>query len=263
MIIIEIALGIVLAVLILNFLPELIAFGGIVIIIGVALVCAVLLFYWVDSNPAAIGSVLLLALVALLYRLWEKNFAEVASVSELKELIHRRQLLGYDTSDLSVELKNAISASIKIKNNNVINTRRELGYNDSNNDAKNGLCDYITLSSRSSRFAVTKVGRIVSDGGFFLDFTRKLDVIRWFGTRNRYVGPAVGLLVPVIHEAENSGGFIIGVSVGDPYFRNIQKLWKAHYPSCPVVAPEEANGLKIIADFATQFPIDSQPPKAQ
>jgi len=128
MIIIEIALGIVLAVLILNFLPELIAFGGIVIIIGIALICAVLLFYWVDNNLAAIGSVLLVALVAGLYRLWKKNFAEDASVSELKELIHRRQLLGYDTSDLSVELKNAISASIKTKNNNVI----KCGYSKSN-----------------------------------------------------------------------------------------------------------------------------------
>ena len=120
----------------------------------------------------------------------------------------------------------------------------------------------IAFDSPPSRFAATKVGGAVSEGRFFLDFTRRLEVIRWFGVRNRYIGPAVGLLVPVVHEAENSGGLIISVSVGDPYFRDIRKLWKAHYPSTPVVVHQEADGLKIIADFATQFPEDCQSPNA-
>ena len=97
---------------------------------------------------------------------------------------------------------------------------------------------------------------------FFLDFTRKLEVIRWFGVRNRYIGPAVSLLVPVVHEAEKSGDFVIGVNVGDPYFRDLRKLWGTHFPSSPATVRQEADGLKIIADFATQFPDDCQPPNA-
>ena len=53
-------------------------------------------------------------------------------------------------------------------------------------------------------FAATKVGTIVPGGRFFLDFTRSLEVIRWFGVRNRFIGPAVALFVPVVHEGEKS-----------------------------------------------------------
>jgi hypothetical protein len=120
----------------------------------------------------------------------------------------------------------------------------------------------IAFDNPPSRFAATKVGTAVPDGRFFLDFTRRLEAIRWFGFKNRYLGPAVGLLVPVVHEAERSGGYVIGVNVGDPYFRDIRKLWKTHYPSSPVVVHEEADGLTIIADFATQFPEDCQSPSA-
>lgn len=98
------------------------------------------------------------------------------------------------------------------------------------------------------------------DGRFFLDFTRKLEVIRWFGVRNRYIGPAVGLLIPLVHETEKSGDYVIGVNVGDPYFHDIRKLWRTHFPLSPAIVPQEADGLKIIADFATQFPDDCQAP---
>ena len=120
----------------------------------------------------------------------------------------------------------------------------------------------IAFDHPPSRFAATKVGATVSDGRFFLDFTRKLEVIRWFGVRNRHVGPAVALLVPVVHEAEKSGGYVISVTVGDPYFPDIRKLWTANFPSSPATVAQEADGLKIIADFATQFPEDCQPPNA-
>lgn len=116
----------------------------------------------------------------------------------------------------------------------------------------------IAFDNPPSRFAATKVGATVPDGRFFLDLTRRLEVIRWFGVRNRYIGPAVGLLVPVVHEAEKSGGYVIGVEISDPYFRDLRKLWKERFPSRPVAVSEEADGLKIIADFATQFPDDCQ-----
>ena len=120
----------------------------------------------------------------------------------------------------------------------------------------------VAFDDPPSRFAATKVGATVPSGRFFLDFTRKLEVIRWLGVRNRYIGPAVGLLVPVVHEAEKLGGFVISLSVGDPYFPDLRKLWKIHFPSSPAAVPQEADGLKIIADFATQFPDDCQPSSA-
>jgi len=120
----------------------------------------------------------------------------------------------------------------------------------------------VAFDNPPSRFAATKIGTTVPGGRFFLDFTRKLEAIRWFGVRNKYIGPAVGLLVPVVHEAEKSGGYVISVSVGDPYFPDIRKLWKTHFPSSPATVPQEADGLKIIADFATQFPEDCLPLQA-
>lgn len=121
----------------------------------------------------------------------------------------------------------------------------------------------IAFDNPPTRFAATTVGAIVADGRFFLDFTRKLEVIRWFGLRNRYIGPAVGLFVPVVHEAEKSGGYVIGVNVGEPSFQDIRKLWKTHFPSSPATVLQEADGLKIIADFATQFPDCCQLPNAR
>jgi hypothetical protein len=114
----------------------------------------------------------------------------------------------------------------------------------------------VAFDDPPTRLAVTKVGTTVPDGQFFLDFTRKLEVIRWFGIRNRFVGPAVALLVPVIHVGEMSGSYVVGVSVGDPYFKDLHNLWRARFPSSPVPVSLEADGLKIIADFATQFPED-------
>lgn len=120
----------------------------------------------------------------------------------------------------------------------------------------------IAFDDTPTRLAATKVGVVLPNGRYFLDFTRKLQVIRWFGVRNRYIGPAVALFVPVVHESEKSGGYMIGVHAGDPYFKDLRKLWKTHFPSRAVEIAEEADGLKIIADFARQFPEDCQLPNA-
>jgi hypothetical protein len=114
----------------------------------------------------------------------------------------------------------------------------------------------VAFDNPPTRLAATKVEATVPDGRFFLDFTRKLEVIRWFGVRNSYIGPAVGLLVPVVHEAEKSGGYVVSTSVGEPYFQDLRKLWKTHFPSQPTEVSQEADGFKIITDFATQFPED-------
>ena len=115
----------------------------------------------------------------------------------------------------------------------------------------------IAFENPPRRFAATKIDATVPNGRFFLDFTRKLEVIRWFGVRNRYLGLAVGLLVPVVHEGEKFGGFVFSLNAGELYFMDIRQLWKIHFPSKPEVVCQEADGLKIIVDFATQFPADA------
>ncbi len=116
----------------------------------------------------------------------------------------------------------------------------------------------IKLHDHPSEMAATKIGSVVADGAFFLDFSRPLERIRWMGMRNRWIGFTVGLLVPVIHQGELSGSLIIGVSPGDPYFPDLQALWKAQYPSKRNPPALAVDGLKVIADFATQFPDDCQ-----
>jgi hypothetical protein len=116
----------------------------------------------------------------------------------------------------------------------------------------------IKLHAHPSEMAVTKVGSVVADGAFFLDFSRPLERIRWFGIRNHWVGFTVGLFVPVVHQGEQGGGYVIGVGPSDPYFADLQALWKVHYPSKRTPPATATDGLKIVADFAAQFPDDSR-----
>ena len=114
----------------------------------------------------------------------------------------------------------------------------------------------VAFDDQPGRLAATKSGSTVPDGRFFLDFTRPLQVIRWFGVRNRFFGATVGLGVPVVHEAESAGGYVVSVIANDVHFCDIRTLWKSHFPSEPRIIEFEANGLKVIADFAIQFPQD-------
>ena len=107
--------------------------------------------------------------------------------------------------------------------------------------------------------AVTKT-EFVSAGVFFLDFTRPLKPIRWLGTINTRFGFTVGLFVPVVHEGEHRGGYVVGIDRRDPYFRDVLALWRTRYPSARGAPHTKADGLKIISDFAVQFPEGSQSP---
>ena len=110
------------------------------------------------------------------------------------------------------------------------------------------------LPGHPDRIAVSNTDSFITDGAFFLDFSRPIEVRRWLGFTNRWVGFAVGLLVPVIHQGEESGGYVVGVNRSDPYFEDLQKYWKAQYPSNAAPPTESVDALKIIADFAAQFP---------
>ena len=59
---------------------------------------------------------------------------------------------------------------------------------------------------------------------------------------NKWVGFTVVWFVPVVHAAEQSCRFVVGVRRGEPYFVDIPKLWKKHYgPERTLVeAPIEA-----------------------
>jgi hypothetical protein len=61
----------------------------------------------------------------------------------------------------------------------------------------------------------------------------------------------------VVHERERNGGYVVGVEASNPYFGDIRELWKLRYPSDTPPPASEAEGMKISADFATQFPNDT------
>ena len=104
-----------------------------------------------------------------------------------------------------------------------------------------------------TRIAISDVDTFVVGGAFFLDFSRPLELRRWLG-----VGPAIAAFVPVIHEGEKAGGYVVGIERGNPYFDDIRELWRQRHPSA-APAPEAAvDGLKIVADFGSQFPRDAQ-----
>jgi len=111
---------------------------------------------------------------------------------------------------------------------------------------------------RPHDFAVTKAGAALEDCAFLLDFTRPLERIRWLGITNRWLGIAVGLLVPVVHQGQDKGEFVISVRRGQPYFEDILKLWREHSGARRTIRSEPVDGLDIVADFGRHFPQDCQ-----
>lgn len=93
---------------------------------------------------------------------------------------------------------------------------------------------------------------------FMLDFSRPVEMIRWFGVRNSMLGPTVALLVPVVHVGETSGGYVFGVSRGEPYFKDIPKIWRKHLKASRMLVAEHVDGFEVVADFARHFPEDSR-----
>ena len=113
------------------------------------------------------------------------------------------------------------------------------------------------LEEFPNRVAISKAKDYQVNGTFFLDFSKELQVIRWFGKVNNKFGIAVGLLVPVIHQGENIGGYQVSCHVNDEPYKTIKQLWKSNYPTSNPIVEKEADGLNIIADFANQFESDS------
>lgn len=113
------------------------------------------------------------------------------------------------------------------------------------------------LEDFPNRVAISKANDYQINGTFFLDFSKPLTVVRWFGKINDVFGIAVGLRVPVIHQSENVGGYVISCHANDSQYKTIKKLWKSNYPTANPKVEKEADGLNVIVDFANQFEADS------
>jgi len=109
---------------------------------------------------------------------------------------------------------------------------------------------------RTHDFAVTKIDAPLDQCKFLLDFGRSIERRRWFFGWNKWVGVTAGLLVPVVHQGEETGGFVFGIDRGEPYFADLPKLWEKHSGSRRTVRSSPVEGLELIADFATHFPDD-------
>lgn len=105
---------------------------------------------------------------------------------------------------------------------------------------------------------VSKSSAEPSECAFLLDFARPIERIRWFGVRNSVLGPTVGLLVPIVHVGEKSGGYFFGVGRGEPYFEDIPNLWRKHRGASRALSADPVDGLQVVADFAQHFPEDSR-----
>jgi len=116
---------------------------------------------------------------------------------------------------------------------------------------------FIKIHPFPNEIAVTKVGAVVKDGAFFLDFSRPLKYVRWLGIPNRWLGFTIGVFVPVIHQSEEVGRFMVSVERSDPHFADLGALWRLHYPSKRSPPANVADGLKVVADFHQQFPEDT------
>ena len=112
------------------------------------------------------------------------------------------------------------------------------------------------LDEFPNRVAVSKTPNYIIGGTFFLDFSRELRTIRKLFSYSCPFGIPIGIAVPVVHQLDVKGGYEIGVSPTDAVYEQIKALWKERYPANAFEPTGEFDGLKIIADFGTQFPND-------
>ncbi|MGD9834771.1 MAG: hypothetical protein AB7U92_18625 [Piscinibacter sp.] len=115
----------------------------------------------------------------------------------------------------------------------------------------------LQLGAHPNEIAATQRDECIEGGAFFLDFSRPLGRLRWCGAWNRRLGVTMSLIVPVVHQGEGSGSRSIAVDRGDPYFAELQRLWKERFPRERARPSSDVPAEKVDADFATQFPDDA------
>ena len=104
------------------------------------------------------------------------------------------------------------------------------------------------IEEHPRRIAISGADTFVVGGAFFLDFSRPLIARRYLG-----VGPVWGIFVPVIHEGEREGSFVVDVGRDNPYFADIQELWRQRYPGKAPPPEHHRRRQDILAHFAAQF----------
>ena len=114
----------------------------------------------------------------------------------------------------------------------------------------------LQLGAHPNEIAATRQAACVEEGAFFLDFSRPLGRLRWLGGWNRWLGLTMSLVVPVVHEREAGGWRTIAVDRWDPYFAELQRLWKERYPLARPTPTSLAPATRIAEDYARQFPHD-------
>jgi hypothetical protein len=111
----------------------------------------------------------------------------------------------------------------------------------------------LEVAAHPGEIAATQVGRCIRGQTFLLDFSRPLRAERWCGVWNKRFGYLMALHVPVVHEREAAGTRTITVDRGDPYFAELQRLWRERHPRH---RPAPAGGIDapdVAADFALHF----------
>lgn len=106
------------------------------------------------------------------------------------------------------------------------------------------------IDAHPRRIAICASESFITGGAFFLDFSRPLISRRYLG-----VGPVAGIFVPVIHEGEREGTFLVDVARDNAYFEDIQELWRQRFPSTPPPPEYFHRKQDILAHFAAQFSV--------
>lgn len=112
----------------------------------------------------------------------------------------------------------------------------------------------LELARAPGRIAATTAGSSSVETAFYLDFSRPLRVERWLGVWNFRVGFAYALHVPVVHHSEAAALHTIAVERADPYFGELQRLWRSRFPAPNPAPGPERDPAKVAADFAHHFP---------
>ena len=109
MLILEIALGIVLGVLILNNLGSILTAGALIALAAIVIALIGALLYWVSGSTITLGVLLFCAIVSWLYYISREKVATHEKINDLKNKIEKRVRNGYDVTELQTELDLIIS----------------------------------------------------------------------------------------------------------------------------------------------------------
>jgi hypothetical protein len=111
----------------------------------------------------------------------------------------------------------------------------------------------LEVASHPGEIAATRRRQAGEGRTFLLDFSRPLRLERWLLVWNFRVGVPMALHVPVVHEGEPAGTRTISVERGDPYFGELQRLWRERFPRTRSAPAVPASASTVAHDFEFHF----------